>query len=360
MKDRIKLLMLVNYIPHYRLPVIEKIGEIYDLTVAHYAEAPLKENTLFKQIKLTPKNLYKFKFYKEDIFKLSSNYDVVLTLSELWTVPNMLLGFKKRSFGLVYWGIGVTASYDKSFDSGGFIDKIRMYISNKADSLLFYSDYPIKKHLDFGIKREKLFVANNTVLVEKKIEIKKEKKHFIFVGSLYKQKKIYDLLHAYKEYITFAENIHPLIIIGDGDEKSNIQKWIQDEKFEEYISLKGHISDQNILEKYYEDSLACISPGQAGLTVLNCMAHGVPFVTTENAITGGEILNIDHNINGIKYKGAEGELSQILSKLSKDNALVNFLSVNAQNHYFENRTVDKMVKGFKEAIDYAYLTINQN
>lgn len=357
MGGKIKLLMLVNYLPHYRMPVIEKLAELYDLTVAHYGNNLREENISFKQIKLTPKALFKFKFFKENIFDLSKNYDVVLTLSELWTVPNMLLGFKKRTFGLVHWGIGVTASYDKAFDSGGIVDKIRMYLSGKADSILFYSDYPINKYIEFGIDSKKLFTANNTVLVEEKIEIPKNKKHFIFVGSLYIQKKIYDLLEAYKEFNKQATEVYPLIIIGDGKERENIEKWVIKEKLNDLIFLKGQINDQRQLKEYYKHSIACISPGQAGLTVLNSMAYGVPFVTAKNAITGGEILNISDNVNGILYSGKIFELTEILVKLSNDKDFVRELSVNAQNHYFNFRTIENMVKGFEDSIDYAFQSI---
>lgn len=360
MKKRIKLLMLVNYVPHYRLPIYEKIGKLYDLTIAHYADTPLKDNPYFKSIKLTPIKIYKFKFFKESIYKLSSNYDVVLTLSEMWTVPNMLLGFERRNFSLIHWGIGVTASYDKNFDSGGIIDKCRMYLSSKADALIFYSPYPIKKHIDYGIDSKKLFVANNTVLVKKRIEIKKEKKHFIFVGSLYKQKKIYDLLAAYKVYLKSCKIIYPLIIIGDGAERLNIERWIIDEDLSDYIYVKGQVIDQNMLENFYKDSVACISPGQAGLTLLNCMAYGVPFVTTESAITGGEIFNISNNINGVIYTGKIVDLIHILLKLSGDSDFVEFLSINAQNHYFEHRSADQMVAGFEEAINFAFSKKNKN
>lgn len=360
MERKINLLMLVNYIPHYRIPIYEKLGDIYNLTVAHYDDKPVKENIHYRQIKLKSKKIFKFKFFKENIFKLSKSYDVVLTLSELWTVPNMLLGFRKRKFGLVHWGIGVTASYDKKFDSGGFVDKVRMYISGKADSILFYSDYPIKKYVNFGIKREKLFTANNTVLVKEKVEIPKIKKHFIFVGSLYTQKKIYDLLEAYKKFKTQAIDVYPLIIIGDGDEKENIEKWINEEDLENFVFLKGQINDQLILQNYYQDSIACISPGQAGLTVLNSMAYGVPFITSENAITGGEILNLNHNVNGILYDGSISKLTDILLHLSHDDVFVNELSENAQKHYFENRTIENMVKGFEDSINFAFHNTNKD
>lgn len=355
MKQKIKVLMLVNYIPHYRLPIIIQLAEKFDLTVAHYAEALLDNKDLnFKQILLTPKFFGGFKGFKENIFKLSSKYEVVISLGEIRVLPNMLLGFRRRNFGLIFWGIGVGASYNKSFDSPSKLDNLRFWLMSKADALLFYSDYPLKKYIAKGFDPKKLFVAHNTVLVKDKIEIPKEKKHFIFVGTLYKQKKIYDLLASYELYLQTTSNVLPLIIVGDGDEKENIQAWIQKKGFADKIILQGQINDQDILKELYKDAASCISPGQAGLTVLNSMAYGVPFVTCKNAITGGEIFNIMHNETGILYDGEINTLAKIMKKISEDRIFTNALSKNAQNFYFNKRTIDIMVSGFENAIHYAY------
>ena len=355
MDKKIKLLMLVNYIPHYRIPVINKLGCNFDLTVAHYADRLIEDTDLkFKQILLTPKYFCGFLFYKENIFKLANNFDVVLSLSEIRVIPNMLLGFKKRNFGLVYWGIGVAASYTKEFDSDNFfLKRIRMYLSSRADALIFYSDYPVKKYMNFGVSKERLFVANNTVEVKDRVDTDNEKKHFIFVGTLYKQKRIYELLDAYVLYMASSSIVKPLVLVGDGDEMEPIKSWIINNDLEKHIILKGSVFNQEELKFLYQDAIACISPGQAGLTVLNSMAYGVPFVTSENAITGGEIFNIIHNETGIIYDGAIDSLCQNMKKLSEDSIFLKRLSKNAQDFYFENRTIDIMVKGFLNAVHFA-------
>jgi glycosyltransferase involved in cell wall biosynthesis len=350
----VKLLFLVNYLPHYRLPIINKLSEFYDLTVAHYGKEIINERIKFKQVILKSRKIGPFIYFKENIYKLSKNYNAVLSLSELRVVPNIRLGFrKKRRFALIYWGIGVSASYGKKYDQDKKLDWLRFNLMNNADSILFYSEYPVKRYIDFGIPREKLFVAHNTVEVSERIPIPNIKSHFLFVGTLYKVKKIYDLLEAYNILFKEFKNIPPLIIIGDGDERANIEKWIIINGFTEKVFLKGAITKQNELKEFYKDAIACISPGQAGLTVLNSMAYGVPFVTTPDAITGGEILNINKDINGLFYDGDIVELSKVLKYLANNPQKVYELSINAQNFYFEHRSLDKMTSGFIEAINYA-------
>jgi len=352
--QNIKVLMLVNYIPHYRLPIYSRLAERFDLTIAHYADQLLDDADLnFKQVLLNPIFFGGLKGFKENIYKLSTQYDVVISLGEIRVLPNMLLGFRKRNFGLIYWGIGVGASYSKGFDSASPADILRFWLMRNADALLFYSDYPVKKYIAKGFEREKLFVAHNTVLVKERIEIPENKKHFIFVGTLYKQKKIYELLAAYELYLRTSANVLPLIIVGDGEEKNLIQEWIEKKGFEDVIILKGQVNDQDILKELYKNAVACISPGQAGLTVLNSMAYGVPFITAENAITGGEIFNVIHEETGILYDGETESLATIMKKISEEKAYSRILSRNAQDFYFNKRTIDIMVNGFEDAIHYA-------
>lgn len=354
MAKKVKLLMVVNSIPHYRLPIYNLLGLQFDLTVSHYSNKLLDESLVtFKQILLTPKYFAGFISYKEDLSNFVHNYDVVISLADIRAVPNMLLSFKKRNFKLIYWGIGVGASYNKHFDGDSYLlNKLRLNLVCRGDALVFYSDYPIKKYVDFGVSKDKLFVAHNTVQVQDRIPISTDKKYFIFVGTLYKQKRIYELLEAYLKHVNSSSKVLPLLIVGDGDEMEPIKAWITDNDLKNNIILKGSIFNQEELKFLYQDAIACISPGQAGLTVLNCMAYGVPFVTSKDAITGGEILNIKDNETGIIYDGSIIELSRCMNKITEDTVFSTKLAVNAQHFYFENRTIDKMFEGFVSAINF--------
>lgn len=350
-----KLLILTNSIPEYRLPIYNKIAKSFDLTIAYFGKSATNQNVDFKEILLNPKCYSPFIIFRENIEKLAVEYDAVIAWNNLRVLQYINLGLlRNRKFSLTYWNIGVSASYNKEFDKDRRFEKIKFWMWNKADSLVFYTDYPIRRYVEDGeFKREKLFVANNTVEVKERIQIPPIKKHFLFVGTLYKAKKIYDLLEAYQTSFSKNKDIQPLIIIGNGEEKSNIDKWVEQNNLKDKITLIGAIFDQNILKDYYQDAIACISPGQAGLTVMNSMAYGVPFVTSKSAITGGEIFNISNGVNGIIYDGLVSSLSEIILDLSIDNEKVLKLSTDAQNYYFTKGSIDNMVKGLSDAVNYA-------
>jgi len=351
---RVKLLRLTNCIKEYNIPAYNMLSQYYDLTIAHYGNKVDDKKVRFNQIILSPKKIFTFIYFEENIYELSKKYDAVLALGDLHVFPYMMLGFrKKRKFSLTFWGIGLSASYKKKFDEDRKLDWIRFRIMNKADSLVFYSDYPIKRYMENHVTREKLFVAPNTVSINERIEIPLDKKYFLFIGTLYKEKMIYELLNAY--LITYNKNngIAPLVIVGDGEEKSSIEKWIKDNKLAEKILLKGAIYEQNALRNVFMYAISCISPGQAGLSVLSSMAYGVPFITTYDAITGGELFNIQNEYNGLMYDGKTESLAGILELLGTDNKKVQKMSHNAQNYYFKYRTMDMMVNGLKDSIEFA-------
>jgi glycosyltransferase involved in cell wall biosynthesis len=352
--SRIRLLSLTNCLLEYRIPVYNLLSTRFELTVAHYGNLVDDSRITFKQIKLTKRSFGPFIYFKENIRDMALLFDAVIALGELRILPFMRLGFVcNRKFSLTYWNIGVSASYSKEFDKNRNLDILRFYLLNRADSIVFYSDYPIKRYVeDGGIDMNKLFVANNTVEVLDRIPIKVKKDYFLFVGTLYREKKIFDLLEAYLKAFKLGR-IKPLIIIGDGDQKALIHDWIKFNGLEGFITLLGSIFDQNALKVIYQNAIALISPGQAGLTVLNSFAYGVPFVTSVNAITGGEYFNIVHLHNGLTYEGDVNTLSSILVSLSTDDTLVYKMGINAQNFYFNERTIDMMVSGLVDSIMYA-------
>jgi len=357
MKDisKRKLLILTNCVLEYRIAVYNLLSETFNVTVAHYGKRVDNDKTRFKQIMLTARKRGSFIILKENIKLLASQFDAVLAMGDLHCLSYLRLGsIRKRSFSLTFWSIGVSASHNKRFDEDRKLDWIRFKLMNTADSIVFYTDYPINRYVnDGGIEKAKLFVAYNTVEIQEKVKVPTNKKYFLFVGTLYKAKKIFDLLNAYLLAYNFDQSIQSLLIIGDGEEKINIEIWIQENHLQDKITLTGAIFNQDVLRKFYQDAIACISPGQAGLTVLNSMAYGVPFVTTKNAITGGEIFNIKNEINGIIYEESIEQLSEILLDLSQNPDKVHNLSLNAQDYFYNNRTIPTMIQGLIDSVMYA-------
>mgnify|MGYP006118466939 FL=1 len=86
------------------------------------------------------------------------------------------------------------------------------------------------------------------------------------------------------------------------------------------------------------------------------MGYGVPFVTRENSITGGERLNIANNVNGVLYNSPE-ELVDIISNSFLNKQEYIEMGRNAKEYYMSNATPKHMVNGFIEAINYSTKTL---
>ena len=153
------------------------------------------------------------------------------------------------------------------------------------------------------------------------------------------------------QYLNVSSNPIDLHIIGTGSEFDNICNYIVTNNLSNRIHMHGAIYDHNILEQYFRSAFACISPGQAGLSVLTSMGYGTAFITKKNAITGGEIFNIIDNFNGILYNNDE-DLFNIL--LDIDNNKKKFIDFgkNARKYYVDNRQPEMMVDVFFKAFTY--------
>lgn len=346
-----KVLIIQETITEYRVPIFNLLAKHVDLTVA-FSKGEVLSKTEFNTLKLS---LYKIpkigRYYKENIKKIANDYDVIIgpldtSLKSIYRLAN-----SNEKYKFIYWGIGVSAGYNARFDENkkndaNFIDAI-----NKADATIFYSDYPIEKYGQLGIDINKLFVANNTVhVLQSKFEVH-ERSSLLFIGTLYKQKRIDLLLDNYKRAYSINSNIPNLIIIGDGDERTNIEKWIIDAGLKHKIKMVGAVYEENKLKDYFNKAIVCISPDQAGLSVLKSMGYGVPFITSRNAITGGEIFNIHNGKDGIIINNYD-DICNIIIDISEN--LQKYLSMGfeAQKYYNCFRKPSDMVEGFLNAINY--------
>ena len=115
--------------------------------------------------------------------------------------------------------------------------------------------------------------------------------------------------------------------------------------------MLGKIFDEQHLCSYFSRSLACISPGQAGLSVLKSMGYGVPFITKKDAITGGEIFNIKNGENGIIYQ-KDDELTDIILEIGEHRQKFLNMGKNAKEYYDKFRTPEHMAQGISGAIEY--------
>lgn len=355
MESKIKVLLIQETLANYREPIYEIISSQVDLTLAYVIDNQIN-NELFSIIKLPSIKIYNL-YYSTNLIKICKQYDVVIFLPHLKIFRLFLLPFYKKHFKTICWSIGVKASYNYKFNitdkPNGIHALLYKYLIRNSDAFIFYMQQTVDYWLRYiNVPKEKLFVAHNTVKVhdfEKLPENGRDR--ILFIGTLYKQKGIVELLEAYKIAFTIEKKIPKLVIVGKGPEIKYIRKFISENKLSEQIEVLGAIYEEEKLMNLFFQTIICVSPTQAGLSVLKSMGYGVPFITRINSITGGESLNIVNGENGILYENIN-ELVSVLIETIQNPEKYYQMSINAREFYIKNATPERMAQGALDAINY--------
>lgn len=356
MGRKIKVIKLESTIKHYNVPVYNIINQKYDFTVLYFEKSSDSdiEDCEFKTIYIPSKQISKFTYLKGNIAKICKDYDVVIALDSINIINYFLLGFRPHKFKLLYWGIGAPASYTRHYgEAGKLYYAISDSMEKRADALIFYAQEAIDLHNKRGFKGPKMFVAPNTTSVLKR-EIKPEiKDSIMFIGSLYLEKGLQILLEAYKTAYEEDQSIVKLNLVGGGKPLPMIKQWVKNNNLEDGIQVLGPIYDNEVKADMFQKTLACISPLQGGLSVLESMGYGVPYITDVNAITGGEAFNIKDGETGLRVDGMNTEkLKDIILDISSNKHKYIEMGQNAYEHYWSCRKPEDMAQGVIDAIEF--------
>lgn len=349
--EKKKVVILQKRIKEYRVPLFDGIGELYDLTVVGYLD-PLMQGDHYSVLRLN----HKYWAVSLDFFldkklrKLLKQADAVIRPTDFRTVNRLLLKAVAPKAKQIVFGIGVSASYNEHYDetdqSGQYLNMIK-----HSDAVLFYYDYPREKYVKKGADPSKLFVFNNTVEVPE-MPLNRNPENLLFIGELYRQKGVDVLIEQYVRAYGENRGVPKLLIVGDGAERAELEKLVCEKGVSDKIAFLGKITDNARLKEIFETAIVTISPKQAGLSVLKSMAFGVPFVTLENAITGGEVSNINNGVTGVILKN-EDDLKDLILNCAADKALYGAMGERARAFYFGNRTMAQSVRVFDNAIRFA-------
>lgn len=349
---KISVVIFIHELQHYRVPIFNILSDHVDLTIVCSGDIDKFNGVKFQLKKARLYNIGPFIIHDVKSLTLARKNDVVISLFNIRCLDMIFLSILPfKSYSFIYWGIGVTASYSKRFDTKDISSFFRKFFSRFADALVFYSDYPMKTYSKIR-KKKSMFVANNTVENKEYFISTVLKDRILFVGTLYPEKGVMQLIDQYYLAYCFLDgDIFPLDIVGDGPQRNEIQEKIYSLGLSDHVFLHGAIYDSNVLFNFYKHAVVSVSPNQAGLSVLSSMSNAVPFITCEDAITGGEIFNISNGVNGVVYN-KKTYLSDILIDVNKKPEVYYVMGERAREFYFKKRAPSDMAEGLLDAIKY--------
>ena len=327
----------------YWAPCLNKVGTYYStinsaISIEKYSNGSLKpviinvcgewneSEDLLKQ-----NNVEIIKFYKKNFFKylpkngflrsrfsyltiailsiiplikfLNKNKDEILIIHLIITLPLLL----KFIFNLKIKTILRISGFPK-------LNILRKNIWKSSNKILEYITCPTKDLLE-QIKEAKIF-NNKKVLflpdaiinintMNRKVNKNNEvvgTKTILAAGRLTKQKNFLYLLHEFEKFLKIKKD-YKLIILGEGEKKSEIQNYIKKNNISDHVYLKGYVknvfsymknSDLFVLSSLWEDP---------GFVIIEAAFSNL-FVISSNCPNGPKEI-LDNGRGGILFKSNE-------------------------------------------------------
>ena len=173
------------------------------------------------------------------------------------------------------------------------------------DKIIFYTKGSCELMVNKGfINSAKAFWANNTidtidVLNNYEFSLpNSEEPTMLFTGTLIRSKRVDICLDYYfvlKEKLEKKGKTLKLIIIGDGPEKTHIEKALL---YDTTIEWKGALVKEKEIAPLMNRSSMVFIPGHSGLSINHAFSYGRPYFTIRSKDHAPEIEYINQGING--------------------------------------------------------------
>lgn len=341
---RKSVLILQGEVVAYRQPLFNALAARYDVAVLHSGNPSVGPGDRYSE-KIIPVRRCG-PFYLQDIRAVrdfAAGFDAVVSMFDLrW--PAFILP--------VLWRLpGRVILHGHRYSGRPLADRVRDMLMRRADVLLMYGDEEVGTMVRRGIDPAKIVIAPNTLEVANHADFSHEEKTgLLFVGRLQERKR---LDFALEVFARLQGSIDPRIvfeIVGSGEPEAALRDLAARLGIEDKVRFHGRIVDNEVLAGLFKRALAYVSPGPVGLGVLHSFAFGVPVITLREGRHGPEFLNLIDGKNSM-IATDEAAFEHALRRICNDRAFAQGLGRNAYHRYATERTMERMIDGFRVAIE---------
>lgn len=288
---------------------------------------------------------------------LLKDVDCVVFTPENKLIFNLYVQYFVHDIKVVLWGHGANLQGD----STSLREKFKRYNAKKTDWWLAYTSLSIPLIEQSGFPAERITVLNNSVdttelqqLHNSVTEAERQAvrtrlgltgdKMGIYVGSLYKEKRIKFMLDAaiqIKQQLPGFE----LLIIGAGHDKSIVEAYAKTHAWIHYLGpQKGRDKVEHLAI-----SDVMINPGLVGLGVLDSFVCRTPLFTTDCGLHSPEISYLENEVNGLITRDTlEDYVAAVVNVLADETRLARLKAGCAESA--KKYTVENMAVNFADGI----------
>lgn len=260
----------------------------------------------------------------------------------------------KDGFGTYFVAYGNTpikikwlhADYSNNNPGRRYINSYTKAVNN-YDKIVAISQNVANNFNKIYNKEEITVIINNLVDVSKLKRIKKIPKEkydleLVTVGRLHKVKgydRLLEVINRLKKENLFNNSI--LKIVGDGEELSNLKKYVKDNDLTNEVKFYGKRNDP---WKYLQngDLFIISSYNEAfGLTVIESLTMGIPVLATEYA--SAREMMIDGK-NSLIVENSTQALYEGLKRIIENKKILSKMKSNAKNYKYDNEKIIKQIE----------------
>ena len=222
-----------------------------------------------------------------------------------------------------------------------------------TDNLITIS-YKTKKDLRRIKKSERSIVIPPGIDFShiQKIKPSDEVSDIIFVGRLIKEKNVDILIKSISIIKEKNPNISCLII-GEGPERSKLEKLVDDLKINDNINFKGFMENHDYIIGYMKSSNVFVLPSVRegfGIVVIESNACGIPVVVVDHEMNAAKDL-VHEGVNGYKATLSPEDISDKIIKSIENKDKMKASCIDSSKGYDWNKIVDDLEKVYLEIID---------
>ena len=312
-----ELVILQTVVPDYRKKMFGLLKEKLGLNFKLYAGDVYFEKAIKSDASITYRKLAKNHFifgrkflFQTGIWKEVLKDNIMVIEMNPRIISNWLLLLIRRLLGrkTVLWGHAWPRKGAASVS-----DRLRNLIRKLGTQIIVYTKTQ-QKELQVKMPKKQIYAAPNSVFYKEEmcyIDDKSRINNVIYVGRLTAGKKPLFLVEAFHKAIEGIPANSKLLIIGEGEERQKIEKYVNEHKLSQRIIIYGHVVEFNKLKEFYNSSLVSVSPGYIGLSITQSYGFGVPMIVSKNENHSPEIEAVIPGFNSVFF---ETDIQESLSE----------------------------------------------
>lgn len=196
--------------------------------------------------------------------------------------------------------------------------RVKKIYKKKIDYIITPSEFYKNKLIEDGIKEEKVKAIHNFIDTNEYNIETQDDGYALYFGRLSKEKGIMNLIKAFSKI-----EKGKLYIAGEGEEKENIKRLINENKLNDRVKLLGFLNS-NEMKEYIRKCKFVVVPSiwyeNCPYSIIETLAIGKPIIGSN--IAGIPEL-VQDNINGFTFRYDDiNELSEKMEELFKNDLLV--------------------------------------